>query len=179
MAPLIALALSLAPELLRHVAGDRAGDVAAGVATAARAVVGTDDAAEVEARIAADPLKRADFAVEIASIALERERAEHQARVEELRIAASDRADARAMARSGPLAWGAGLVTGCCLALLAAVLGVLALVEVPPGNRDVLLQLTGTIATMAGGAVAFWVGSSAGSAGKSGLLGGPFAQRRE
>lgn len=179
MAPLIPLALTLAPMLARYLGGSQAGEVAAGVAQAARAVVGTDDVAEVEAAIAADPMKRADLTLELAQIAAEREAAEHAARVEELRIAAGDRADARQMARSGPLAWGAGLVTVAAFLLLGGVLVLLALVDVPAGNRDVLQLLAGSIAAMAGAAASFWVGSSAGSAGKSGLLGGPFARGRE
>lgn len=179
MAPLLALGLTLIPALARHLAGDQAGTVVAHVAEAARAVVGTDDAAEVEAAIAADPAKRGELMVELARIAAERDAAEHAARVEELRIAAGDRADARQMARSGPLAWGAGVFGVAAFLLLAAVLAILALVDVPAGNRDVVQLLAGSIAAMAGAVINFWLGSSAGSAGKSGLLGGPFVRGRE
>ena len=179
MLPIIPIALSLAPMLARWLGGTEAGAVAQQVSQAARAVIGSDDPAAVQAAIEADPAKRADLAVELARIAAEREQQQHQALLEELRVAAADRADARAMARAGgPLVWGAGLVTIAAFLLLAVVLGVLAFVNVPEGNRDVLQLLAGTVAAMAGGAATFWVGSSAGSAGKSGLLGGPFGQGR-
>lgn len=179
MLPLIPIALSLAPMLARWLGGAEAGAVTAQVAEAARAVVGTDDPAEVAQRIEADPAKRADLAIELANIAAEREAAERQAWVEELRVAAADRADARQMARAGgALAWGAGLVTAASFGLLAAVLGLLAVADVPEANRDVLQLLVGSIAAMASTAAAFWVGSSAGSAGKSGLFGSPLGTGR-
>jgi hypothetical protein len=176
---LIPLALTLAPMLARHLAGAEAAAVTAQVAEAARAVVGTDDAEEVRARLEADPTRRADLAIELARIAAEREAAEHAAQVEALRIAAADRTDARSMARAGGLlGLGALLVTVISALLLTSVLGVLAFTEIPPGNRDVVMMLAGAIAGMATAAFQFWVGSSSGSAGKSGLLGVPFGQGR-
>lgn len=179
MPPILMGALSLAPYLARWVIGPQAQQTTEAVVTATKAVFGTDDPTEVQAAMEAHPDKRAAYLVELAQIDRDREAAEHARRVEELRIAAADRADARQMARSGTLAWGAGLVTAAAFALLAALGAVLALVDVPAGNREVLLMLGGTVAGMAGAAAQFWVGSSAGSAGKSGLIGAPFAQRRE
>lgn len=175
---LIPIALSLAPMLARWVGGSDAAAVTAQVAEAARAVVGSDDAAEVARRIEADPARRADLAVELARIAAEREAAEHRARVEELRIAAADLADARALARSGPLAWGAGLVTAAAFAMLTAIVALLVLADVPAGNRELLVTVAGGVLVLVQSAAAFWVGSSAGSAAKSGLLGGPLGRTR-
>lgn len=168
MLPLIPLALTLAPYLARTLAGDRAGDTAQAVAQVVQAATGTDDPALAEAALA-DPEARATAMRGLAQIALEQER-----------VAAADRADARQMARGGgALAWGAGAVTVLSFILLAAVLGALVFAEVPQGNREVLNMLAGSIAAMAGAAVTFWVGSSAGSAAKSGALGGPFAQGKD
>jgi hypothetical protein len=168
MLPLIPLALTLAPYLARVLAGDRAGAAAQGVAQAVQAVTGTDDPVQAEAALAEAPALRADLSARLAEIALEAER-----------VAAADRADARAMARSGgALAWGAGAVTVLSFVLLGAVLGALVFAEVPDGNREVLNMLAGSVAGMFGAAVTFWVGSSAGSAAKSGSLGGPFGQGR-
>jgi len=172
---LIPIALSLAPLLAKWVGGRDAGAVAAEVATAARSVVGTDDPSEVAAQIEADPAKRGELAVELSRIAAAREEEEHRQRVRELEIAAQDRADARQMARVGALAWGASLVTGAAFLLLAGTLGVLAFVEVPAGSREVLLMLAGVVAAMAKDGASFWLGSSASSAGKSGLLHRPLA----
>ena len=171
--PLIPLALQLVPLLARHLGGAEAGAVAGQVTEVVRRVVGSDDPDQAAAAIEADPAMRAELTVALARIASDREMAEIAAIVEAARIAATDRADARAMARSGPLAWGAGLVTAGAFLMLLGLGMVLALVEVPPGNREVLLMLAGTVTAMAGAAAQFWVGSSAGSAGKSGLLGGP------
>ncbi len=183
MLPLIPLALTLAPSLARWLGGNDAGAVTAQVAEVARAVVGTDDAGQVAARIDADPSKRADLQVELARIAVEYDAREHEARVEEMRVAAADRASARQMAQSGSaLAWGAATVTGLSFALLAAVLASLVFADIPAGNREIVNMLAGLIATAFISAVTFWVGSSAGSAGKSGLMGGsgtlPFGQGR-
>jgi hypothetical protein len=168
MLPLIPLALTLAPYLTRLLAGDRAGDTAQAVARVVETATGTSDPAQAEAALAADPAARDAVLRGLAEIALEHER-----------VAAADRADARAMARSGgALAWGAGAVTVLSFLLLAAVLGALVFAQVPDGNREVLNMLAGSIAAMAGAAVTFWVGSSAGSAAKSGSLGGPFGQGR-
>lgn len=174
MLPLIPIALSLAPMLARWLGGNDAGAVAARVAEAARAVVGSDDPATVEAAIGADPTKRADLAIELARIAAEREAAEHNARVEELRIAAADRADARGMARAGgALAWGAGLVTWASFLMLTGLVAILALADVPAGNRELLVTITGGVLVLVQAAAGFWVGSSSGSAAKSGLMGAP------
>lgn len=183
MLPLIPIALTLAPALARYLGGNDAGAIAGQVAEAARAVVGTDDADQVVARLEADPAKRADLQIELARIAAEREAAEHAARVEELRIAAADRAGARDMARGGgALAWGAGLVTAASFLMLAGLVALLALAELPQGSRDLLVTIAGGILVLVQSAAAFWVGSSAGSAAKSGLMGGsaggPFGQRR-
>lgn len=96
MLPLIPIALSLAPALARWLGGNDAGAVTAQVAEVARAVVGSDDAAQVAAALEADPAKRADLQVELARIAAEHEAREHETRVEEMRIAAAGAADARA-----------------------------------------------------------------------------------
>jgi hypothetical protein len=85
MLPLIPLALSLAPYLTRALAGDRAGDTAQAVAQAVQTAAGTDDPAQAEATLAADPGARADLMARLAEIGVEGER-----------IAAADRADARA-----------------------------------------------------------------------------------
>lgn len=168
MLPLIPLALTLAPYLTRLLAGDRAGDTAQAVTQVVRSVTGTDDPAAAEAAISADPATREAVLRGLAEIALEHER-----------VAAADRADARQMAQAGgALAWGAGAVTVLSFALLVAVLGALVFAEIPEGNREIVNMLAGSVAAMFGSAVTFWVGSSAGSAAKSGSLGGFFGQGR-
>lgn len=176
MLPLIPLALTLAPMLARWLGGNDAAAVAGQVAEVARAVVGTDDPAEVAARLEADPAKRADMQVELARIAAEREGREHAARVEELRIAAQDRADARGMARGGgPLAWGAALMSIAVTALFGfACVSVFAgwvTIGEAGGSALLLGALIAAFADVRG----FWTGSSASSAAKSGLMGGGVA----
>jgi hypothetical protein len=183
MLPLIPIALSLAPALARWLGGNDAGAVTAQVAEVARAVVGSDDAGQVAAALEADPAKRADLQIELARIAAEREAAEHAARIEEMRVAAADRADARQMARGGgPLALGAGLVTAASFLMLAGLVGLLTMADIPGGSRELLVTIAGGVLVLVQSAAAFWVGSSAGSAAKSGLMGGvaggPFGQGR-
>lgn len=71
MLPLVGLATALLPELVRLIAGDKAGAVATDVAKAVNAVTGTDDPVAAKAKLDADPVASADLQVKLAQIALE------------------------------------------------------------------------------------------------------------
>jgi hypothetical protein len=174
--PLIALAATVLPEILRSVAGDRAGDVAAHVAAAVRSIAGTDDAAEAERRLAADPAAAATLRIRLAEIALEQEQARQQAGLEEMRARLADTQGARgtmvSLAQAGSLAaWGAPLVSsivtlgffGTLILLVAADF------RLTDANQFLaaLLNITiGALVAAFSAVVNFWIGSSDGSRAK-------------
>jgi len=175
--PLAPLLISVLPDLGRHLFGRTGETVARGAADVVREVIGTDDPATVEEALK-DPAKVDELRIRLAEIAANAEAAARKAELDELAAIMADRADARQMAQGGSLAFGAKLVTVASFILFTGVLALLALVDIPSGNRETLFMLAGTIASMVGAATQFWVGSSAGSAGKSGLLGGPLDRSR-
>ena len=90
------------------------------------------------------------------------------------RAAASDAAGARvaaelAAARS-PMAWGAPVVSVVVLVRFGAVVSIALFRAVPPASEAMLNVLLGTLGAMATSVVAYWVGSSVGSARKDDRL---------
>jgi hypothetical protein len=164
---LLPLITTLAPGIVRALAGDKAGDVAQQVTSAVRAVAGTDDPAEVEIALR-DPQRAADLRLELARIEAEAQR-------EELRAVLADVADARAhtvalvKARS-PIAWGAPIVSALVLIAFGCAVYVVLTRSLPPGSQEIALYTVGSLQTLAAAVVAYWVGSSAGSARKDEAL---------
>jgi len=178
MLALIPLIASLAPELVRWLAGDKAGDVAGQVANVVRAVTGSDDPAAVQAAIA-DPAKAAELRLRLAEIAAQAEAAQRQADLDELKAALADTANARqqtvALAQAGsPIAYGAVVVSALVLAAFGATAWLVLTRALPEGSQEVAIYTVGSLQTMAAAVVAYWVGSSAGSHRKDvALRGGP------
>lgn len=169
LAALLPLVASLAPGLIKHLAGDRAGAVAAEVATAIGAVVGSDDPAEVHAALA-DPERAADLRIELARIEREHERAMLVATLADV---ASARSQTVELARAGSgIAWGAPLVSAIVLLAFGLALYAVVAQEIPAGSRELALLLLGGLLGMAQAVVSYWVGSSAGSARKDEALRG-------
>jgi lysozyme len=156
-----AAAAAVAPTVatwLGSAIGGKAGDAVAAAATAAvTAVTGTDDPSRA-AQLLADPEKAAELTRRLAEIQLD-----------QLRLEAADRADARKqtvdLARLGsPLAWGTAVVSGWILLLFGVVLiGEMAGHLVGDGSKKLLEY-------MLIGVGAYWLGSSRGSAEKTDLL---------
>ncbi|UXQ89161.1 hypothetical protein [Synechococcus phage MinM1] len=177
LAALLPLVASLAPGLIKHLAGDRAGAVASEVASAIGAVVGSQDPADVELALA-DPGRAADLRLELARIEAEHERAMLAATLADV---AGARGQTVELARQGsPIAWGAPVVSAIVLLAFAAALYAVVAQEIPEGSRELALLLLGGLLGMAQAVVAYWVGSSAGSARKDealrGIAAGPFGQ---
>lgn len=164
LAALIPVVASLAPTLMRHLAGDRAGEIAEQVSTAVQSVVGTDDPEQV-ALAMQDPARAADLRLELARI-------EADAETERLRLVLADVASARAqtvdLARAGsPIAYGALGVSAVVMALFAAV--VLGPMWGYPAPADATVRLLEYCLIAC---VGYWLGSSAGSARKDEALRG-------
>lgn len=179
MVALLPILAALVPEVVRLIAGDRAGTVSAQVVDVVRTVVGSDDPDAVQAAIA-DPAKATELRLALARLAAEREQAERRAEIEALRAALADVGSARqqtvelARARH-PMAWGAAAVSVLVLAAFGAAVWVVLTRALPAGSQEVALYTLGALQTMATAVVTYWVGSSAGSARKD--MARPFEQR--
>lgn len=175
MGALIPLAISLAPELGKFLFGDKGQAVAASVAQIAQTLTGTTDEAAASAAIAASPPMAAQLRVQLAQIAAQQEQAARQAEVDELTARLKDMQDARAqtlgLARAGSaVQWAPVIVSTVVLATFALVMWAALTRSLPPGSETILNMLLGTLAAMATSAVAYWLGSSSGSAEKTRLL---------
>ena len=172
--PLIALAATLLPELVRLVAGDRAGKVAGTVSEAVRQATGTDDPDAARAAIERDPALASQLRVRLAEIALEEGHAQREAEAQarraelsELRARLADTASARdamtemARARS-PLAWGPALVsTIVVITFFTTLVLLIALNQSFQPETAALVNITvGTLGAAFAGVVNFWIGSS-------------------
>jgi hypothetical protein len=179
--PLLAIALSLAPELVWLIAGDRAGTAATQVAEAVRTVTGTDDPAQARDALAADPAKATELRIRLAEIALEQQKAQleaeekrRQADLDEMKARAADIADARSktldLARQGSaIAWGAPVVS---ITITVGFFAVLLLMVFKPFDETATLTIqllnvvVGALVASFTAVVNYWLGSSEGSRSK-------------
>lgn len=179
MLPLVPLALSFVPELIRIIAGDRAGGVAGRVAGVVHAVTGTDDPAEAQRKLAEDPALAGQLRIRLAEIALESQRAadlaaeqKRQAELATLQKTLENTQGARTslidLVRSGsPIAWGAPIVSVIVTVGFFAFLMMLMWGGIRTGVDATVTNIVniavGALATAFATVVNFWLGSSQGS----------------
>jgi hypothetical protein len=167
LATLLPLVASLAPGLIKHMAGDKAGAIAGEITSAIGAVVRSEDPAEIDLALR-DPQRAADLRLELARIEAEQERAILAATLADVANARDQTVD---LARVGsPIAWGAPVVSALVLVAFGFALYGIVAREIPEGSRELALLLLGGLLGMAQAVVAYWVGSSAGSARKDEAL---------
>lgn len=182
MGPLIALGVSLLPDLARWLWGDTAGRVTTQVADAVTQLTGTSDPAAAQAKLAADPALATQLRVELAKIAAEAEKARldaeeqrRQAELAALRSEIQDRSSARTSMLSldqqrSALAWAPAVVSG--LVILGFVLIVVLLMTDHAGdlqnqNKVAILNIVlGALVAAFTAVINFWIGSSQSSRGK-------------
>jgi len=170
---LIPLLIKFLPDLANWIAGSRGEAVVEKAGAVLREIAGTDDPAAAEAAIAADPAKAAALQVRLAEIAAAERQAERQAGLDELRAELADTASARTqtvdLARSGsPIAWGAPIVTAAVLAIFGGTMAALFLGALP--ETQMAMVLTGAVAAWGGQAVSYWLGTTAGSRARDGII---------
>lgn len=158
----IGVATDLVPALAGALAGANGAAVSAQVVEAMKPALADPSALH-------DPEQLTPLRIELARIALDDETAR-----------LSDVADARSttvqLATAGsPIAWGAPVVSVIVLFFFGAMTTLLMTRVVPTGSEGVLNVVLGTLGGMATSVVSYWVGSSAGSARKDGIL----AQQRK
>jgi putative chitinase len=134
MNPLIAIAASVLPDIIKTIAGDRAGTVSGAVTNAVTEITRTQNPQEASNKLAADPAAKAALQLKLAEIAADQEEKRQQAqlavlkaqyedeakkreaKLEELRAQIEDTKNARATfgalaQSSNPMAWGAPIVS--------------------------------------------------------------------
>lgn len=183
--PVLMTALgAFGPDIVKWIAGDKAGEAAKIAAEKAKEIFGTDDPAGVDAAIKADPNLALQYAMamiaaktESERIAADREKAARQAELDEMRAMLADVQSARnasvAYANTkSMLAWGAPMVSVLAIILSGAVAYLLLF----PGASAA--KWTETVVMMLGGAAIgwvnqvlnFWLGSSMGSQHKDTMM---------
>src|SRR5689334_13565310 len=122
MLPLIGLAASLVPELIRLIGGDKTNALAAKVNDVVTTVVGSQDETQARAKLA-DPTVAAQLQTRLAEIALEAQKLQAQAEsdqrqadLEKLKASLASTDGARSLlttlaGKTSPIAWGAPVVS--------------------------------------------------------------------
>lgn len=162
MPALLALGLSLAPQIAEWLFGSRGERVAQAATDIVRTITGTEDAEEAQRVLLEEPGKAAEVKLKLAELAAQEAAAQRAADLEEMKATLADTQDARAamvaLAKDrNPLAYGAAVVTACMLALFAYSL---------MAGADVPMDLRETLKVLTVASVTYWVGSSRGSAAK-------------
>ncbi|WP_431281837.1 glycoside hydrolase family 108 protein [Humitalea sp. 24SJ18S-53] len=175
--PLLALAASILPEIVRVLAGDRAGAAAASVTEAVRVATGTDDPELAKQKLDADPAAVTALRVQLAQIAIDGERLRfeaeekrRQAEIDELNKRLADVQSARSTMTSladkgSAMAWGAPIIS---LVVTIGFFWTFYIVRqtdlsVNQSARDLMNIIVGSLVAAFTAVVNFWIGSSQGS----------------
>lgn len=183
--PILATALgAFGPDIVKWIAGDKAGAAAQIVTDKAKEIFGTDDPSGVEAALKRDPNLALQYSMAVLAakteserIAADREKAERQAEADKLSAILADIQSARNMGVAyanvkSALAWGAPIVSVLAILLSGAV----AYMLLWPNATAV--KWAETIVTMLAGAAIgwvntvlnYWLGSSMGSQNKDAMM---------
>jgi hypothetical protein len=178
MMPLVPLLLGIAPTVASWLLGDKTGGAVEKVTGIAREILGTDDPSGIEAVIARDPNAALQFKTALIQAEADARRLDHEAILAQIRDVQSAREQTVRLAEAkSPIASGAVVVSVIVLIGFAAMLWLVIREEVPSNQRDMVTLLLGTLAGMASSVVAYWVGSSSGSAQKNAALEKVLAQK--
>lgn len=169
--PLIPLLLGLAPTVAEWILGDKTGKAVGKVATIAQDILGTSDADQIERAVAADPNLALQFKQAVIAAAAEEKRMELEAIKAQLADVQSARNQTVELAKTGSaIAWGAPVVSVIIAVGFFVMLYLIIRREIPEGSRDLANIMLGSLGSSFTGVVAYWVGSSAGSAQKTAAL---------
>jgi hypothetical protein len=184
MLPLIGLAATYLPDLIRLIAGDKAGTVAAAVSQTVSDVTKTLDPATALQTLQSDASAASELRARLAQIALDAQKAQNdaadqtrRAELAMLQATLGDTKDARGgmvalvQAHSG-IAWGAPVVSVVVTAGFFAILALLVFfngsitAQAGATVTQILNISVGTLATGFATVINFWLGSSQGSQSK-------------
>lgn len=181
MLPLVGLAATLVPEIIRLIAGDKAGTIAGTVAQTVAQITGTNDPIAAKQKLESDVSVAVALQQKLAEIALEAAKAQNaeldQQRQDELaalRASIENTAGARsnllslANARS-PIAYGSpavSIIVTIGFFVILAYLIAYGLKSEDPNTVNIINIAVGVLGTAFATVVNFWLGSSSGSRSK-------------
>jgi lysozyme family protein len=176
MLPLVGLAATIIPDLIRLIARDKSGTISDAVSKTVSDVTKTSDPIEAVKRLQSDPAATAELQVRLAQIAVDAEKAQNQEadrqRQDEmamLQASIGNTEDARgtlvALARSGSgVAWAAPVVSLIVTLGFFAILGALifyrSAVTIDANTAQIVNIIVGALAAAFATVVNFWLGSS-------------------
>lgn len=180
--PILPLLLGIAPTVASWIMGDKTGAAVSKVAGIAQEILGTSDAGGIERAIAADPNLALQFKMALIqaetdarNAAIQAERDARQVELDTFRAQLADMQSARnqtvELVKAGSvMAWGAPVVSVIIAVGFFVMLYLIIRREIPEGSRDLANIMLGSLGSSFTGVVAYWVGSSAGSAQKTAAL---------
>lgn len=176
MFPLVAIAASILPDLIKLIAGDKGGTLASDVANAVKQVAGTSDPAAAKQKINSDPAVAADLQMQLAEIALSASKAQYDAQnqqrqneLDELKQRLADIDSSRnnllELARTEtPIAWVPPIVSFVVMigfyVLLGVLIGFHSAPNDPLGQNQLINISIGALVAAFATVVNFWLGSS-------------------
>ncbi len=179
MLPLVAIATSLLPDLIKVLAGDKAGTIASNIASTVQTVTGQSDPAAAKQAVDTDPAVKANLQAQLAQIAVTAAKQQNdeadqqrQDQLDQLKQSLADVQSARAneLSLSTNKSWIAWVAPAVSFAVMAGFYVLLwQLIERPPSNGTPsdTTQLTniciGALVAAFSTVVNFWLGSSKGS----------------
>lgn len=168
---LLPLLLNLAPTVAGWILGDKTGAAVEKVTGIAREVLGTDSPDAVEKAISTDPAAALAFKTALIQAEADARRQQHEQVLAQLADVQSARNQTveLAKAKSG-LAWGAAIVSVLAVAVFAGFIYLLFVKSLPEGMKDALMLMAGAASAGFTQVLAYWLGSSAGSAQKNTLV---------
>lgn len=169
--PFLPMLLGLAPTVASWILGDKTGAAVSKVTGIARDILGTDSVDGIERAIAADPNLALQFRMAVIQAEADARRQEFDTLQAQLADVASARSQTVELAKAGSaIAWGAVVVSVLVTAAFMSALWFIVRQEIPLASREIAYILLGTLGAKFGDIVAYWVGSSSGSAQKSAAL---------
>lgn len=193
MNPLVAIAASILPEIIKAIAGDKAGSVATEIGKAVTQVTKTSDPQEAKEKLKQDPAALTELQVKLAEIATaqeekrqaaqlallqeqyKNEEAKRSAQLEQMKVNVEDTKDARSSLRAlveakSPLAWAPFVVSIIVLVGFYYILYYLIAYGIPKPagqDREQVLQIVyiviGAVTAAFTTVIGYWLGSSSGS----------------
>jgi lysozyme family protein len=175
MNPLIGIAMGLAPDIIKLIAGDKTGQLADQVGKAVADTVGTTNAGEAQTKLAANPAAEAALREKLAELALDATKAQNadagQRAQEALSNTQSARSGLQALATTNStIAWTAPTISYLVIFGFFAFLFVLVWLywgKTADNQNNFIVQIiniaVGALTAAFATVVNFWLGSSAGS----------------
>jgi Glycosyl hydrolase 108 len=175
MFPLVAIATSLLPDLIKLIAGDKAGTLTTDVANAVKQATGTTDPAAAKQKITTDPAIAANLQIQLAQIALAASKAQYdeqnqqrQAELDDLKNRLADVQSSRVslldLAKTqSPIAWVAPSVSFLVMVGFYVLLIILirSYADDDKLSQNQLINISiGALVAAFSTVVNFWLGSS-------------------